>query len=518
MMVAVLLGALSLGACVDDNESASVTAIRDAQAAKLNALADLYSAQAEAESIRAAAEADYKAALAEYQRAKAAWQDAQTAEAEFNLQKARDEYERNLEAINLEAQNRLLQAQLEAQSIEMQFLTLLNNQLAELYDAYATELSELQGYQSQLNSQKNLLEQYKLSLISQQAYVARQTNLWKENIADYQAQINAYNAYEGLDWDDLNDQMTTIRLQRSNANQTYIQKQQQTLTAQQAYNKVINTFVAGEEGVTLKTVLAVETLQDLGFYNIYTEPFVIDEENNLSVNEYFLNGEEAVVIKRQNLASALESAQTTLGKEAVGETDASGLYLQLENAKKDLADAEKAENESDINYWTREIARINDEIAEAKVNVAEAEQDVKDFEAAIASFSGTDLTAYENALKALQTNETVVAYVEAIKAEDKAKDTYDELDAQYYVLNDLRNASVDAQNQIATLQQNIDNLNEQIAQLSTLSQERLVQQAEDEIARLEARIEAQQAVVDLAKKNLDNAIAAQGSEEEQPAA
>ena len=34
MMAAVLLGALTLGSCVDDNESASVTAIREQRFAK----------------------------------------------------------------------------------------------------------------------------------------------------------------------------------------------------------------------------------------------------------------------------------------------------------------------------------------------------------------------------------------------------------------------------------------------------------------------------------------------------
>ena len=40
MMVAVLLGALSLGACVDNDESASVTAVRNAKAEQLKGLAD----------------------------------------------------------------------------------------------------------------------------------------------------------------------------------------------------------------------------------------------------------------------------------------------------------------------------------------------------------------------------------------------------------------------------------------------------------------------------------------------
>ena len=53
MMVAVLLGALTLGACVDDNESASVTKVREAKAAQLNAAAELSSAQAKAATIAA---------------------------------------------------------------------------------------------------------------------------------------------------------------------------------------------------------------------------------------------------------------------------------------------------------------------------------------------------------------------------------------------------------------------------------------------------------------------------------
>ena len=44
MMAAVLLGALTLGSCVDDNESASVTAIREAKAAQLKSIADLNNA------------------------------------------------------------------------------------------------------------------------------------------------------------------------------------------------------------------------------------------------------------------------------------------------------------------------------------------------------------------------------------------------------------------------------------------------------------------------------------------
>lgn len=68
MMVAVLLGALSLGACVDNNESASVEAVRNAKAAQLNGLAAISNAQAEATLIIAKADAAIKEAAAEAQK------------------------------------------------------------------------------------------------------------------------------------------------------------------------------------------------------------------------------------------------------------------------------------------------------------------------------------------------------------------------------------------------------------------------------------------------------------------
>ena len=48
MMVAVLLGALSLGACVDNNESASVESVRNAKAKQLESVANMNNANADA--------------------------------------------------------------------------------------------------------------------------------------------------------------------------------------------------------------------------------------------------------------------------------------------------------------------------------------------------------------------------------------------------------------------------------------------------------------------------------------
>lgn len=68
MMVAVLLGALTLGACVDDNESQSVTDVRKAKAEQLSALAQKAKAEAEALLISANAEKHTKKHLQSIKR------------------------------------------------------------------------------------------------------------------------------------------------------------------------------------------------------------------------------------------------------------------------------------------------------------------------------------------------------------------------------------------------------------------------------------------------------------------
>ena len=71
LMGVLALGSTTLTSCVDDNESASVTAIRDAKAQQLAAIANHYNAQAEAEKITAQAEAALNNAKAAAERAQA---------------------------------------------------------------------------------------------------------------------------------------------------------------------------------------------------------------------------------------------------------------------------------------------------------------------------------------------------------------------------------------------------------------------------------------------------------------
>ena len=504
LMAVLALGSTTLTSCVDDTESASVTAMRDAKAAQLNALAEAQKANAQATLIRANAEAAMDSALA-------ALNQSQADQNQFQLQKDKDEYERTLEKIQLEAETALLQAKIDYADKEQMFLNLANDQIKELYRTYAYEVNELDNYKSQLNQQNLLKNQLEAQVISQDEYIAAQKAIFEANIATYEAQIAAYEAYEGKDKSEL-DRLST---ERNNALAAQGEAWKIKTEAKNAFDDVIEPMSYTSEDATLKTVLAAATLADLGYSNVFTtESYDLDEEGNYTVTSYKLTSEYAVEQARQTLESTEANAKNYLGAPAAGTTAATGLYLDLETAQKNLENAIKAENESLINQYKLEVARYNDQIAQAKESLEEASQNLKDFEAAVASFAtdSEDWKAYQAALEALKTNETVVAYMDADKAFEEATEKYNDINAEYGVAVDLyNNYGVDAKDQIRQLESDIAIEKQNIVNL-TNNYDNQLQQCNDEITRLTTQIEAQQAVVDLAKKNLDAAIAAQGEE------
>lgn len=101
LICALALGSTTLTSCVDDNESASVTAIRDAKAAQLNALANYQQAQADAEKIVAEAEAAIR-------NAEAKWQEIQNEIEGLELEKGKATLETEIETAKTKAEAELL--------------------------------------------------------------------------------------------------------------------------------------------------------------------------------------------------------------------------------------------------------------------------------------------------------------------------------------------------------------------------------------------------------------------------
>lgn len=137
LICALALGSTTLTSCVDDNESASVTAIRDAKAQQLASIAALNNAQAKAQELRAQAEADLAAANAAYQQALA---DQEASEAEFLAEK----YKAELEALKAQYEAQIMEAKKNAADYEQQLWDKLDTHLGNLYTSYTTALGEVE--------------------------------------------------------------------------------------------------------------------------------------------------------------------------------------------------------------------------------------------------------------------------------------------------------------------------------------------------------------------------------------
>ena len=137
LICALALGSTTLTSCVDDNESASVTAIRDAKAQQLASIAALNNAQAKAQELRAQAEADLAAANAAYQQALA---DQEASEAEFLAEK----YKAELEALKAQYEAQIMEAKKNAADYEQQLWDKLDTHLGNLYTSYTKALGKVE--------------------------------------------------------------------------------------------------------------------------------------------------------------------------------------------------------------------------------------------------------------------------------------------------------------------------------------------------------------------------------------
>ena len=205
MMVAVLLGALSLGACVDDNESASVTDLREAKAEQLRSIVKMNEAEAQAKLIYANAEAELKTAEANLKQALADKLAAEALIKQLEAQMKQDAYDAELAAQLAEAEQTRLEAEKEIASIqgEMQKNQLkLEKEIANLQKQLLQAQLELQNQEdgmanAAMERLKLLATNYSTLLYS---YTEEQNNLnnLKANMAKMEADL--------LDWQTAKEQ------------------------------------------------------------------------------------------------------------------------------------------------------------------------------------------------------------------------------------------------------------------------------------------------------------------------
>ena len=529
MMVAVLLGALSLGACVDDNESASVTDIRGAKAEQLRSLATLNEAKAEAELIRANAEAALQQAQAAYEQAKA---DSMNI---YN-DKAEQEYAMELAEAQLKHQKELLRLQQELAEAQ-------ENALANDYANELNTLLELQGKLIDARYQYALRE---AGLGQSDANVAAQIIAYRENIAAAEAKLAVLNSdeYKALDDSELRAEIATKEQEYEQAviefandptcsalvnAGTSVKTTAETLIEQQDLVKTLNAinFVIGfTESVNgdyydYYTSVAYSSVSPMSVYvSAYYKGLRINETNKLYADRYYAGQVEAAA-EALGTDEDTQDDNTAYGQLAKAEAALATANADMTKAQNMPAgtDAEKAAKEQAIEDAQDDIDQANMDIAIAKDNLAGCQNDYdnaiaaqKEFDDAYKAFSvdayNKAVTDFEAAVEA-----NTDAYEAYIEARQSVSDLKNELAALKFMAN---NSKVDWEQEVAYLNEEIAMWNTQISNLEAMNtqSEAYLELLAQEIEGLELQIKAQQQIVDAAREALEASI--NSDEEETP--
>ena len=514
MMVAVLLGALTLGACVDDNESQSVTDVRNAKTEQLKAMAALDKAKAEAELIAANAEKALKEAQAEYQKSLAA---AEQAEAELKQQQKEQAAQRfvlEIQRLEAETSEAVARAKQQIANYENTIATENNTKLTTLFSNYSTALGELVTLNQTLTGTQASIAYLEAGVEYAKAYAKTQITNNERNIAGYNAQLEVLKDPANTNIDD---------------KEMYAKWQAAAKKAALAWNAVhANEGVAAKEaGDAVKAAWEVMDMDLVNAANsrysvidytygdyveyvnsIYVnkmglgslkENFRVNESNKLTADRYFAS----------NVAAALDNLGTSADAKdkntAYGRLAAANAALADAKAMPETTDAEKAAKKTAIEQAETSVASAKDNLANDQTTYNHAVAEKKAFDDA---FAAIDIAAYNDASAAIVA--ALDKQDEAIETYNKAAETPNELSAEATALQNLYNNATNIDEQIVQLEANIASANKQIEYYKgtyvTDSETALVQ-ANQEIENLKAKIAAQTKIVDAAKTALDAALA-----------
>lgn len=422
LMAVLALGSTTLTSCVDDNESASVTAIRNAKAEQLNALA-------------AAANAE-----AEVQKAEALYKQALTAQTEQQTAEDKARFEAEIES--LKAHYEQLRQNYEQQIIQNQ--ASFRNTLYLNYIGANNKLKELEGkyIEAQLN-----LASAKAGVTTAEKAAQATILAQDEEIAKQQAMIEAYKALPENSRDELLKQIEELTVQIAAKQAEVNLKKAASDEAENAYEEskysysghwTDNNNVYVEP--TLKTAQAIASLLGDGYYNLLKQ---VDFYPNgaVYVGKYSLNGNLAATQQRM-LESNLADLKEQLGKNTdKWDEDATGTqsayawldYYKslLDEAAEKLEDEEITEDDYNnisytyYNYKENTIPQLEaqietktEELAEFKANIALLDPACEDYKAYIAALENTVelYEAYEDAYDAYRLEAVAKQELEGTKS------------------------------------------------------------------------------------------------------
>lgn len=208
LLVSMLAGVMTFSGCVDDKESASVTAVREAKAAQLNALAAYSNAQAAYQQALADNENAVREAKVAYEQARAAAQQAQADQAKAAAEEAMARAQQMIQQYANELEKMAIQQQIDMLRLQAKYESALKTAddksqelLGSLYTAYQGAATNLLNAQQAIAKQKIELarlqaglvdsdEAKQVSINSLNRSIARE----EQNIAEWNAMIEVFEA------------------------------------------------------------------------------------------------------------------------------------------------------------------------------------------------------------------------------------------------------------------------------------------------------------------------------------
>lgn len=231
-LTGVAVCALTLAtSCVKDNESASVTSLRNAKTEQIKAAAELAKAQAAAATLTAQADANLKNAQAELAKAEAEYQKAYAEYENAQAERAKAEAEKAKVAAQQQIQSILNQIELDKIQFEYDMAKLVadlekqkaDDAINELNFAamnYRNAVNNLINAQSQLNNMKTTLARNEVYQVDWEETKAEDIANYKHWIAQNQARIEVYKQYANYteDIDALRDKVNDLSLKLGKLN------------------------------------------------------------------------------------------------------------------------------------------------------------------------------------------------------------------------------------------------------------------------------------------------------------
>ncbi len=518
LFAGVLIGAIALSSCVKNVESPEVTALRNARADEIRALAEYHRAEAAAATTLANAQAALDQAQAAYIAAQTQTEQANAAsakaQAELDLQRA--QYAKELAELRYQILLLQLQQELAAAVVAGQIddndnlLTVLaqyNDARTDLVDL----MDELEDTEFTLAFFKEMQKSADPTAYIEELNKAAQEQIAKKEaaIARVQKEMDAINAYRTFTPDQLKDKELAARLALIDANTKFQQ-------ATENKNKAATAFAESQAAIWNTTVyyelcydqVSMGSSELRSFLNKYSTGLHFQDNPETGAREcYVVNSEsKKVVIFNWAIQKYADAELYPGAKDGIYEGDVSAwispswTYFAL--------GIDAANLEAMYNEWRKplakavEDAKAEDPVDETKVENAQKALDAIDDGYAKVTAVLTEMAAVKPAFDATvkKAEDTYLEYVKRQKAyydawqvKIDAQAEYDAIQNLLYYVDENGNP-VEVEAKIAELEDEIEDLQVDIFWIQrdliedTIDVQQMVQQMEAQIARLETEV------------------------------